>query len=68
MKFNDFTAKTDIFATKTLGGKNSQFKMVPKMRKGISDTLLKNTTPKLAGVLALFFPDDNNNTYFSFLF
>jgi len=64
MKFNDFTAKTDIFTTKPLGGKASQFKMVPKLRLDFPDELIKQRNPKSAGVLALFFPDDNNNTHF----
>jgi len=64
MNFTDFTAKTDNFSTKTLGGKTSQFKMVPKIRQKFSEESLKKNTPKLAGVLVLFYPDENNNTHF----
>ena len=64
MNFTNFTAKTDIFAAKKLTGKFSQFKFAPKLRLNISDEDIEKRTPRLAAVLALFFPDQNNETRF----
>jgi len=64
MKFTDFTANTDIFTTKTLGGISSQFKLVPELRLKFSDVDIKKRNPKSAAVLALFFPDEFGETNF----
>ncbi len=64
MNFNTFTDKIDSFKTKKLGGKKSQFKLVPKLRLRFSDEEIVKNNPKKAGVLALFYPDKNNQTKF----
>ena len=64
MNFDEFTANIDIFLTKRLGEKKSHFKMIPKERRNFSNEQTINSNPKLAGVLALFFPDKNHNTHF----
>jgi len=62
MHFDDFTDKIDSFKTKKLGGRESQFKLVPKIRLQISDEIIKQKTPKLAAVLALIYPDKHQQT------
>lgn len=64
MNFIDFTDKSTHFITKKLGGQASQFKMVPKLRLQFSEKDIKNNNPKKAAVLALFYPDENNQTRF----
>ncbi len=64
MKFNEFSAKTDIFTSKPLGGMPSQFKLVPKLRLKFNEETIKQRNPKVAAVLALCFPNKNNETCF----
>lgn len=62
MDFNHFARIIDTISTKQLGGQNSQFKMVPKSRLAFSkqENILKN--PRKAAVLALCYPNKNNQT------
>ena len=64
MDFNNFTDKIDTFKLKKLGGQKSQFKLVPKLRLDFSDEKIKKSNPKKAAVLALFYPNENNQTCF----
>ncbi len=64
MDFNNFTDKIDTFKLKELGGQKSQFKLVPKLRLDFSEDKIKKSNPKIAAVLALFYPDENNQTRF----
>lgn len=64
MKFNDFLNKIPHYKTANLGGQKSQFKLAPKIRIDFSEEKIKERNPKKASVLALFYPDKNNNTRF----
>lgn len=64
MDFNNFTDKIDTFKLKKLGGQESQFKLVPKLRLEFSEEKIKKSNPKKAAVVALFYPDENNQTRF----
>lgn len=64
MNFTDFSAKIDQYSTAKLGGRESQFKLVPELRVKISDEKIKNSNPRKAAVMALFYPDKQNNTRF----
>jgi len=45
-----------------LGGLDSQFKMAPELRKKFSLKDIEDQKPKESAVLALFYPDNNQNT------
>lgn len=64
MNFTDFSAKIDQYSTAKLGGRESQFKLVPELRVKISDEKIKTRNPRKAAVMALFYPDKQNNTRF----
>lgn len=64
MIFSDFTNQIEELQNKPLGGLNSQFKLAPKLRIQFSDKLIASKNPKKAAVLALFYPDENNQTKF----
>lgn len=64
MIFSDFANHIEQLQTKSLGGLNSQFKMAPKMRLKYSEKIIKDKNPRSAAVLALFYPDDNQQTRF----
>lgn len=64
MNFNDFSNKITFYKTANLGGQASQFKLAPKIRIDFSEEKIKEQNPKKAAVLALFYPDKNNNTRF----
>lgn len=64
MTFNNFYNKISQYKTSKLGGKTSQFKLAPKIRIDFPEELIKKNNPKKAAVLALFYPDKNNNTRF----
>ena len=64
MNFNDFKNIISQLKTTELGGLNAQFKLAPKMRlKYDADKIIANN-PRKAAVLALFFPNANNETCF----
>lgn len=64
MDFNHFTDKVDTFKLKELGGQKAQFKLVPKIRLEFSNEKIKSSNPTKAAVLALFYPDEQNQTRF----
>ena len=64
MKYNKFIGNISNLSNASVGGLNAQFKLAPKLR--IKYTLDKIVTlnPKKAAVLALFYPDEDQNTRF----
>ncbi|CAM1340339.1 NUDIX hydrolase [Tenacibaculum amylolyticum] len=64
MKFSYFKNNIEPLQTKTLGGITSQFKLVPELRIKISEEKIRNSNPRKAAVLALFYPDTNDETIF----
>lgn len=60
MNFTTFKSKIANLKTLDLGGLEDQFKMAPKIRKQFSEKEIKKSSPKIAGVLVLIFPDKNN--------
>ncbi|PWG04892.1 NUDIX hydrolase [Polaribacter aquimarinus] len=64
MNFNDFKNKLEELKTTKLGGLDAQFKLAPKLRlKYDKDKIIANN-PKKAAVLALFYPNNANETCF----
>ncbi|MRI00337.1 NUDIX domain-containing protein [Kriegella sp. EG-1] len=65
MDFNLFSKQVSKIKNLPLPGVDAHYKMVPAFRQ---ELMRKNQelmrTPKMAGVLALFYPDSNNNTHF----
>ncbi len=64
MIFSDFINQIKEVQNKPLGGLTSQFKLAPKLRIQFSQELIDSKNPKKAAVLALFYPDKNNQTRF----
>jgi len=64
MKFEDFIHTISQLSNASLGGLNAQFKLAPKLRKKYSEDKIANSNPKKAAVLALFYPDKEENTRF----
>ncbi|WBX74685.1 CoA pyrophosphatase [Tenacibaculum pacificus] len=64
MIFSDFKNKIEDLQNKPLGGLASQLKLAPKLRTQFSQKLIESKNPKKAAILALFYPDDDNNTRF----
>ncbi|ALU74907.1 NUDIX hydrolase [Tenacibaculum finnmarkense] len=64
MIFSDLTNKIAQLQTKPLGGLTSQLKLAPKLRTQFPQELIESKNPKKAAVLALFYPDENNQTRF----
>ncbi|TDQ25781.1 NUDIX hydrolase [Tenacibaculum caenipelagi] len=64
MIFFDFINLIEKLQEKQLGGLPSQFKLAPKLRTRFSEELIQSRKPKKAAVLALFYPDSNNQTRF----
>ncbi len=64
MIFSDFINQIEELQNKPLGGLPSQFKLAPKLRMQFSQELIQSKNPKQAAVLALFYPDENNQTRF----
>jgi len=62
MKFEDFTKNIDQLKEIQLGGIEAQFKLAPEMRLAYDDKKITANNPKIAAVLALFYPNNNNNT------
>jgi len=62
MDFNSFLTQINKLKKMTLGGQESQFKMAPELRKQFSLTAIKDKNPRESAVLALFYPDKDNNT------
>lgn len=64
MIFSDFINQISELQTKKLGGLTSQFKLAPKLRMKFTEEIIKSKKPKQAAVLALFYPDEQNQTRF----
>ncbi len=64
MEFTHFTNKIEAFKNKKLGGRNSQFKLVPEIRIKISEETIKKSNPREAAVLCLFYPNAIGETVF----
>lgn len=64
MKFEAFKTKIPTVNNALLGGLNAQFKLAPKMRLQYTQATIKAKKPKKAAVLALFYPDNEQNTRF----
>ncbi|WP_275315638.1 NUDIX hydrolase [Tenacibaculum bernardetii] len=64
MIFSDFISQLEEFKNKPLGGLASQLKLAPKLRTQFPQELIDSKKPKRAAVLALFYPDKNNETRF----
>ncbi|AQS93042.1 coenzyme A pyrophosphatase [Polaribacter sp. BM10] len=64
MKFNQFKANINSFKTSKLGGLDAQFKLAPELRLRYDADKIKASNPKKAAVLALFYPNENNETTF----
>lgn len=64
MEFKSFLALISDLDSAALGGLNSQFKMMPALRKTFNDAQISQLNPKKAGVLALFYPNAYSETCF----
>ena len=62
MKFEDFLKNIDQLKKIQLEGVDAQFKLAPKMRLAFDAKKIAANNPKIAAVLALFYPNNNNNT------
>lgn len=62
MNFTQFQQLIPSIKIASLGGLKAQFLMAPKMRKQLTDIKIKANNPKEAAVLALFYPNDINET------
>ena len=64
MEFKSFLALISDLDSVALGGITSQFKMMPEMRKNFDASQIARLKPRKAGVLALFYPNQNYETCF----
>lgn len=62
MKFEDFLSHAESLKTIPLGGLEAQFKLAPKMRLKYDAKKIAASNPKKAAVLALFYPNEDNET------
>jgi 8-oxo-dGTP pyrophosphatase MutT (NUDIX family) len=62
MKFSYFIHLVSKISEKNLGGIEVQYKLAPKNRQPYSASFIKKNNPKKAAVLALFYPDEHNET------
>jgi 8-oxo-dGTP pyrophosphatase MutT (NUDIX family) len=67
MQFESFLSLISKVKNVKTGGLNSQLKMAPAERKILSDLNISSRNPKKAAVLALFYPNKNNETCFSLI-
>jgi 8-oxo-dGTP pyrophosphatase MutT (NUDIX family) len=64
MNFNVFINNLQSIKEAKLGGLESQFRVAPKMRLKYSAEKIAASNPKRAAVLALFYPNEDNETCF----
>lgn len=64
MNFKEFQQLLPKIKSTSLPGLEAQFKLAPEIRKRYSEDMIQLKNPRHAGVLALFYPDKNNNTKF----
>jgi len=62
MDFNFFLTHISQLKKLPLGGLTSQVKMAPEIRRNYSLENIENKNPKESAVLAMFYPDINNET------
>ncbi len=64
MQFSHFKNQINQLKNNSLGGLESQFKLVPELRIKISEEKIKKNNPRKAAVLALFYPDKTGKMQF----
>jgi len=64
MEYSTFLSLLSKIEIASIGGTATQFKLAPKIRKPLSDNLIQEQQPKKAAVLAFFYPNHKNETYF----
>ena len=64
MDFNSFLTHLSQLKEIPLGGMTSQFKMAPELRLNFTEESIEKRNPKQSAVLALFYPDKENETHF----
>jgi 8-oxo-dGTP pyrophosphatase MutT (NUDIX family) len=64
MKFSAFKNKTTSLKTIKLGGLNAQFRLAPSLRLKYDADKVKASNPRKAAVLALFYPNEKEETTF----
>jgi len=64
MNFSDFKKQIPNIKSSILGGLDAQFKLAPELRLRYDENKINAKNPKKAAVLALFYPDHNNETRF----
>jgi len=64
MDFDHFKSNLNLLQNNLLGGLDAQFKLAPKMRLKYDAQKISARNPKHAAVLALFYPDELNQTRF----
>lgn len=60
MKFELFLKHIETLKNTKLPGIEAQFKLAPKLRLNYNAKKIKDNDPKIAAVLALFYPNQNN--------
>ncbi|MDT0551768.1 NUDIX hydrolase [Urechidicola vernalis] len=64
MNFTKFQQLLPKLKSAKLPGLDAQFKLAPEIRKRYSEDMIQLKNPRQAGVLALFYPDVQNETRF----
>lgn len=64
MNLESFLSTISIIQKSDLGGIEAQFKLAPAYREKYDLDIVKSNQPKLAAVLILFFPDNENKIRF----
>jgi len=60
MNFELFLKNIEVFKNTQLPGIEAQFKLAPKMRLEYNAKKIEANNPKIAAVLTLFYPNQNN--------
>lgn len=64
MNFTEFTSKINDLKASNLGGLEAQFLLAPRLRLQYDAQKIAASNPKRAGVLALFYPNEQQETTF----
>lgn len=64
MDFIEFEHIISKIKTTKLGGLDAQFKLAPRLRLKYNEDSIAKANPRKAGVLALFYPNNSNETCF----
>ena len=64
MNFSEFTSKINDLKASNLGGLEAQFLLAPRLRLQYDAQKISANNPKRAGVLALFYPNEQQETTF----